>query len=62
VWEMQFGSLLWSTRPPGFYRGKGISWDVALDPEGKSLEAFRNYRAPIAGAGQPDVIPEFEKQ
>lgn len=62
VWEMQFGSLLWSSTPPGFYRGKGLSWDVAFDPDGKSLEAFRNYRAPAArDGGAPNVIPSFAK-
>jgi catechol 2,3-dioxygenase-like lactoylglutathione lyase family enzyme len=45
VWETRFGATLWSSEPPGFYGPKGLSWDVALDPEGKSLEAFRNYRA-----------------
>jgi catechol 2,3-dioxygenase-like lactoylglutathione lyase family enzyme len=46
VWELNFGALMWSSRPPGFYApaGKPPSWDVQLDPEGASLEAFRNYR------------------
>jgi catechol 2,3-dioxygenase-like lactoylglutathione lyase family enzyme len=48
VWEMQFGATLWSSESPGFYGSKGISWDVALDPQGKSLEAFRNFKAPVA--------------
>ncbi|MFT4046788.1 MAG: VOC family protein [Solimonas sp.] len=45
VWEIKFGATLWSSEPPGFYTGAGLSWDVALDPDGASLEAFRNYRA-----------------
>ena len=48
VWEITFGALMWSSRPPGFY-GEGstaITWDVQLDPHGASLEAFRNYRRP----------------
>lgn len=63
VWEMHFGATLWSSEPPGFYGAdgvhgaKGVSWDVALDPEGKSLEAFRHYRA-SASVGEVSGGPQ----
>ena len=48
VWEINFGSMMWSSHPPGQYAddSKPISWDVQLDPDGASLEAYRNYRRP----------------
>ena len=41
VWEMQFGASMWGSQSPGFFGEKGISWDVALDYDGESLDAWR---------------------
>lgn len=43
VWEMGFGASMWGMESPGFFAKKGMSWDVALDPDEASLEAFRNF-------------------
>ena len=43
VWSMGFGASIWGTDSPGFFDNKPIDWDVALDPGGASLEAFRDF-------------------
>lgn len=43
VWEMMFGAAVWQTDSPGFFGDRGITWDVALDPEEASLEAWRDF-------------------
>lgn len=43
AWEMMFGAAMWQTDSPGFFADRGISWDVQLDPEEASLEAFRDF-------------------
>jgi catechol 2,3-dioxygenase-like lactoylglutathione lyase family enzyme len=45
VWEMAFGAALWQSSSPGFHRAGGMSWDVQMDPDGASLEAYRGYPA-----------------
>jgi catechol-2,3-dioxygenase len=44
VWDWKFGSLLWATSTPSFWRGANIEWDMQFDPHGASLEPFRGRR------------------
>jgi catechol 2,3-dioxygenase-like lactoylglutathione lyase family enzyme len=41
AWDFKFGSLLWAHKVPAIFQTDQQSWDVTLDPDGKSLEAFR---------------------
>jgi catechol 2,3-dioxygenase-like lactoylglutathione lyase family enzyme len=41
AWDWKFGSLLWATSTPSFFRTDSISWDMKFDPEGASLDEFR---------------------
>lgn len=41
AWDFKFGSLLWAHKVPPIFQTDQVSWDVTLDPDGKSLEAFR---------------------
>lgn len=41
VWEMEFGSILWSSVPTGVHGERGLSWKVELDPDGASIEEYR---------------------
>jgi catechol 2,3-dioxygenase-like lactoylglutathione lyase family enzyme len=41
AWDFKFGSLLWAHKVPAIFQTDQVNWDVTLDPEGKSLEAFR---------------------
>jgi hypothetical protein len=44
VWETMFGAAMWGMKSPGFYRDESsMSFDVALDPDCSSLEAFREH-------------------
>lgn len=43
VWEMMFGAAIWQSDSPGFYGQRGITWEVALDPDEASLEDFRGF-------------------
>jgi catechol 2,3-dioxygenase-like lactoylglutathione lyase family enzyme len=44
VWESQFGASMWGMQSPGFFKdGAAMSWDVALDPDERSLEPYRNH-------------------
>ena len=49
VWEIQFGASMWGSQSPGFFGDKGISWDVVLDYNEESLDAWR---------GPPSEWPE----
>jgi catechol 2,3-dioxygenase-like lactoylglutathione lyase family enzyme len=40
VWDWKFGSLMWATHTPSFWRGD-VEWDMKFDQGGKSLEPFR---------------------
>jgi hypothetical protein len=40
VWDWKFGSLLWATNTPPFWRGD-VEWDMQFDPNGASLEPYR---------------------
>jgi catechol 2,3-dioxygenase-like lactoylglutathione lyase family enzyme len=44
VWDWKFGSLLWATYTPSFWRGTNIEWDMKFDQDRSSLEAFRGVR------------------
>jgi catechol 2,3-dioxygenase-like lactoylglutathione lyase family enzyme len=44
LWEWKFGSMLWSHHLPARYREEPITWDVTLDPEGKSLDLYRKKK------------------
>ena len=41
AWDFKFGSLLWAHKVPPIFQTDQPTWDVTLDPDGKSLEAFR---------------------
>lgn len=41
VWEWKFGSLLWSHNTPAHLKVDEPNWDVQLDPQMRSLDAFR---------------------
>jgi catechol 2,3-dioxygenase-like lactoylglutathione lyase family enzyme len=43
AWEMMFGAAIWQTDSPGFYGDRGITWDVTLDPDEASLDAWREF-------------------
>lgn len=43
VWGMAFGASMWGTDSPGFFDSKPIDWDVALDPDEASIEAYRDF-------------------
>jgi catechol 2,3-dioxygenase-like lactoylglutathione lyase family enzyme len=44
VWDWRFGSLLWATKIPSFWRGADVEWDMQFDPDSASLEPFRGRR------------------
>lgn len=44
VWDWKFGSLLWATYTPAFWRGANIEWDMKFDADRRSLEPFRGIR------------------
>jgi catechol 2,3-dioxygenase-like lactoylglutathione lyase family enzyme len=44
VWDWKFGSLLWATHTPSFWRGADIEWDMKFDKDQSSLEPFRGVR------------------
>lgn len=44
VWDWKFGSLLWATHTPSFWRGE-VEWDMKFDQDRASLEPFRGRRA-----------------
>ncbi len=44
VWDWKFGSLLWATHTPSFWRAAKIEWDMQFDQDRKSLEPFRGVR------------------
>jgi catechol-2,3-dioxygenase len=54
VWDWKFGSLLWATYTPSFWRGANIEWDMKFDKDRASLEAFRGVR-PKGTMGPPPV-------
>ncbi len=45
VWDWKFGSLLWATYTPPFWRGANIEWDMKFDADRSSLEPFHGVRA-----------------
>lgn len=51
VWETQFGASLWGMQSPGFFKdGTRITWDVALDPDESTIDAFRHHGAKAEAA------------
>jgi catechol 2,3-dioxygenase-like lactoylglutathione lyase family enzyme len=44
VWDWKFGSLLWATHTPSFWRATKIEWDMKFDQDRSSLEPFRGVR------------------
>ena len=44
MWDWKFGSLLWATHTPSFWRAAKIDWDMQFDQDRKSLEPFRGVR------------------
>ena len=44
VWDWKFGSLLWATYTPSFWRGANIELDMKFDKDRSSLEPFRGIR------------------
>jgi catechol 2,3-dioxygenase-like lactoylglutathione lyase family enzyme len=48
VWDWKFGSLLWATYTPAFWRGANIEWDMKFDQDRSSLEPFRGVRPKAA--------------
>lgn len=50
AWNFKFGSLLWANNAPPVFRGDDIPWEMAFDPDEKSMEPYRKAnRKPVAG-------------
>ena len=53
VWNWKFGALMWAHERAEIFGKIGENWDMRLDPEGRSLEAYRKVhkagreRAPV---------------
>ena len=41
VWQWQFGAAMWTHDPPAVYGSMDDNWDVQLDPDGQSIEEYR---------------------
>ena len=54
VWNWKFGALMWAHERADIFGKIGENWDMRLDPEGRSLEAYRKVhksgreRAPVS--------------
>jgi len=41
VWQWQFGAAMWTHDRPAVYGSMDDNWDVQLDPDGQSIEEYR---------------------
>ncbi len=48
VWNWKFGAILWAHHRPAVFGEIASNWDVRLDPDGRSLDAFRKGERPSA--------------
>jgi catechol 2,3-dioxygenase-like lactoylglutathione lyase family enzyme len=60
VWDWRFGSLLWATHTPSFWRGANIEWDMKFDRDGSSLEPFRGNRP--KSAMPPEKVEKLKRE